>query len=333
MKKEFFGTLPSGEAVHKYTIENGKLKAVITDRGATLVSLIAYGTDIVGGFDTLEDYLADTSHQGATIGRVANRIDGARFTMDGREYRLPKNDGENCLHGGVGFDYRMWRVTSHTENSITLEYTSPDGEEGFPSALAVKLSYTLSDCDLIIDYLAAPDGKTPVSMTNHSYFNLDGFGGDIKSHTAKIYADTYTEVGDNLIPTGEHPSVVGTAFDFRSPHKIGERIGGDFIGYDHNFVLKPDTFVLFGDDPLPLGAVVEGERLRLSVFTDQPGIQMYIGNFLGDGPKFKGGIPQIRHGALCLEAQTEPNSVNHGMGFYDKGEFYTQKTVYRIEEI
>ncbi len=331
MKKELFGTMPTGERVYKYTISNDSIEISVLDRGATLASFRKCGIDIVGGFDSLAGYLADDSHQGATVGRVANRIENARFVMDGNLYRLPKNNGNNCLHGGVGFDYRMWEVIEFREDRIVLEYTADDGEEGFPSALTVDVSYTIKGSELIIDYIAAPHGKTPISLTNHSYFNLDGFGGDVFSHKVKIYADSYTAVSDTLIPTGEHPSVEGTPFDFREFHEIGERIGGDFGGYDHNYPLKPSIFEKFGNRELGLAAVVLGKSLKLSVFTDQPGVQFYTANFLGKGPDFKGGIKQRKHGAFCLETQTEPNSVNHGIGFYEKGEVYTHRTVYRVE--
>lgn len=331
MKKEFFGKLAGGEDVYKYTIANEKIALSVMDRGACVVGLVFNGIDVVGGFDKISDYEADTSHQGATIGRVANRIENARFTMDGKEYKLPKNDGENCLHGGVGFDYKIWNVTSLCDEKIVFTYTSEDGEEGFPSRLDVKLSYTLEGGSLIIDYEATPDGKTPVSLTNHSYFNLDGFGADVKHHKAIIYADSYTEVSDSLIPNGTHPSVLGTPFDFKTAHEIGERFSLDFVGYDHNFVLSPESFESFGGKALGLAAEVFTDRVKMKVYTDQPGIQFYTANFLGDGPDFKGGIKQIKHGAFCLEAQTEPNSVNHGIGFYDKGEKYTQTTVYSFE--
>ena len=333
MKKEFFGTDKNGASVHKYTLKNDALKVVIMDRGATVVSLTVGGRDVVGGFDKLSDYEADSSHQGAVIGRIANRVENAAFTMNGKRYQLPKNDGENCLHGGVGFDYKIWTVLEYSDEKITLEYTSPDGEEGFPSSLTTKVSYVLSGASLIIDYEATPDGKTPVSLTNHAYFNLDGFGGDIKEHSAIIYADSYTEVSESLIPNGNHPSVAGTPFDFKSPRKIGERLGGDFDGYDHNYVLTPTEYESFIGKKLGLAAEVFTDSLKMRVYTDQPGIQFYSANFLGDGPDFKGGVKQVKHGAFCLEAQTEPNSVNRGIGFYDKGEKYVQTTVYSFEII
>lgn len=333
MKKEFFGKTAEEKDVHLYTLENEICQIKISDLGATVVSFTVFGKDVVGGFDTLEGYLRDDSHQGAIIGRVANRIANARFTMDGKEYRVSANDNGNCLHGGCGFDYKIWQVTEYDGEKIVLAYTSADGEEGFPASLTATVTYTLVGTELIIDYKATPDGKTPISMTNHAYFNLNGFGGDILGHTLTVFADRYTKVGANLIPTGERPDVKGTPFDFTEPHMIGERIADTDGGYDHNFILSPTVYKGYLGKELGLAAMLEGEEIRMRVYTDQVGVQFYSGNFLGLGPDFKGGIKQIKHGALCLEAQTEPNSVNAGVGFYEKGEIYTQTTVYSMEKI
>ncbi len=335
MEKKLFGTI-DGECVFLYTLKNDCAVAEIMTRGATLVGFRPFGVDIVGGFDTIEGYLADGSHQGAIIGRVANRVADATFTMDGAVYMLPDNDNGNCLHGGRGFDYRIWTVESASDESITLSYYSEDGEEGFPSGLSVEVTYTLSGATLIIGYKATPDGKTPIALTNHAYFNLDGFGGTIKDHKIQIYADRYTEVDDKLIPNGNRPDVVGTPFDIRETHEIGERFSETFDGYDHNFILCPTVFKEFCNSPLGLAAVVEGKELKMSVYTDQPGIQFYTANFLKQvAPEhlFHGGITPIKHGAFCLEAQTEPNCINHGEGFYDAGEVYSQTTVYEIERL
>ncbi len=333
MEKKLYGTLPTGEEVYLYSLVSDKAQVNIMTRGATIVNFKAFGTDIVGGFDNLETYLVDTSHQGAAIGRVANRIADAKFTMDGKVYNLPKNDKENCLHGGDGFDHKIWNVTEYSDNKITLEYVSADGEEGFPSKLTSKVTYELSGASLLIDYVAIPEGKTPIALTNHSYFNLDGFGGTIEDHTAVIYADAYTEVDESLIPNGNRPSVVGTPFDFKTPHKIGERCGKDFIGYDHNFILSPEKYETLFGKKLGLIADVKGKKLGMKVYTDQPGVQFYIGNFLGNGPAFRNNTKQVFHGAFCLETQTEPDCINHGIGFYDKGEVYTHSTVYSVEEL
>lgn len=331
MNKEFFGKMPNSKDVHKYTLKNSVCTVELSDYGATVISLVFNGVSVVGGFDRLDTYFTDDSHQGATIGRVANRIANSRFNMDGKEYLLTSNDGCNCLHGGVGYDFKLWDVKEYDEEHITFSYLSPDGEEGFPSQLAVEVSYTLSGGDLIIDYKAVPNAKTPISLTNHSYFNLNGFDcGDILSHTLTVYAKKYTEVGEDLIPTGNRPSVEGTPFDFREPHTIGERIDQTDGGYDHNYILSPTVFKEYKGKMLGLAAELKANEISMKVYTDQPGVQLYTGNFLGDGADFHGKIKQIKHGALCLETQTEPNSVNHGVGFYDKGEVYTHTTVYSL---
>ena len=332
MKKELFGSLPDGDDVFIYTLENRDARLRVMSYGAAIVSFSVFGREVVGGFDSVLDYPSDSSYQGATVGRVANRIEDAEFTMDGAIYMLCANDGENCLHGGVGFSKRNWTVEEVSEESILFSYYSPDGEEGFPAGLLTRVRYTLSGTSVIIGYEAMPDGKTPISLTNHSYFNLDGFGSTIYSHKARIYADRYTEVGDTLIPTGVRPEVRGTVFDFTSLKEIGRDIKDGFTGYDHNFILSPEIFREFMGHRLGLGATVENDDLRLKVYTDRPGLQFYTGNFLGDGPDFAGGIPQVRHGAFCLEAQIEPNSVRHGEGFYSAGEKYTHTCVYEIEK-
>ena len=334
MEKKYFGSLPTGEEIYLYSLKNEDALVNIMTRGATIVNFVAHGIDIVGGFDALDTYLKEGSHQGAIIGRVANRVANGQFTMDGVTYNLPKNDhGVCCLHGGDGFDHKVWTVTDYTDDSITLTYHSADGEEGFPAALDVKVTYKLEGASLLIDYEATPDGKTPIALTNHAYFNLNGLGGTIEDHVAVIYADTYTEVDGNLIPNGNRPSVVGTPFDFTTPHTIGERCGKDFIGYDHNFILSPKTKETVVGKELDLIAEVKGEKLQMNVYTDQPGVQFYIGNFLGNGPDFRNNTKQVFHGAFCLETQTEPDCINHGIGFYEKGETYTHSTVYAIKKI
>ena len=325
--------MPDGRDALVYTLSSDECTVKVSDYGATVLSFVFDGKDIVGGFDTLDTYFTDDSHQGATIGRVANRIAGARFTMDGKEYLLPKNDGDNCLHGGIGYDFKLWDVKEYDGKRITLSYLSPDGDEGFPSELAVEVCYILSGSDLIIDYKAIPKGKTPISLTNHSYFNLDGFGADVLDHTLVLHADRYTEVGEDLIPTGEQIPVFETPFDFTSPHKIGERIAQTGGGYDHNYLLCPTKHKEYNAKKLGLAAEVSNDKIRMCVYTDQPGIQLYTGNFLGNGADFKTGIKQVKHGAFCLEAQIEPNSVNHGAGFYDKGDVYTHTTVYSVEKM
>ena len=331
MKREIFGRTKNGEIVELITLKNSTAELKVMTRGATIVSFKPFGVNVIGGYDDLCSYEEDTgSYQGATVGRVANRIKDASFTMDGAIYMLTDNDNGNCLHGGDGFSFRIWNIEELTEDSVTFSYYSPDGEEGFPAGLMSKVKFTLIDTAIMIEYEATPDGKTPIALTNHSYFNLDGFGGVIDNHIATIWADWYTEVGDNLIPTGNRPRVNGTAFDFKTPKKIGEGFGKDIDGYDHNFVLCPDLYIKFKDFNLPLAAQVTNEKLVLNVYTDQPGVQFYTGNFLEGGPDFRGGVKKIKHGAFCLEAQTEPNCINQGVGFYKAGEVYRQTTVYEV---
>lgn len=331
MDKRLFGKLPNGEDVYIYRLTDGTATAEIMEYGAAIVSLCPFGdVDVVGGFDTLEAYTQDTSNQGAIVGRVANRIENACFEIGGKTYQLADNDNGNCLHGGVGFQHRLWKVVDYTENSITLSYLSPDGEDGFPANLQIDVSYTLKDAAIIISYTATPDGKTPIALTNHAFFNLDGFGGDIKEHTVQIWADSYSEVNDKLIPTGNHPNVIGTPLDLRLPKKVGEDFSPTFDGYDHNMILFPKFHKEFNNKKIGLAARVENQKMIMQVYTDQPGLQFYTGNFLGNGPDFKGNIPQIRQGALCLEAQTEPNCINHGEGIYEKDQVYKQLTVYEF---
>lgn len=334
MTREIYGVTKAGERVEIVTLNNDSCELKIMTRGATIVSFKVFGRDIIGGYDSLADYEADTdSYQGATVGRVANRIGDAQFTMDGALYMVTDNDNGNCLHGGSGFSFKNWRIEELTCDSATFGYFSVDGEDGFPSGVYAKVTFTLLDSAIMIEYRAIPDGKTPIALTNHSYFNLDGFSGLIDDHVATIYANSYTAVGDNLIPTGERPNVEGTPFDFRNPKKIGEEFGKSVDGYDHNFILCPKVSKEFCNKTLPLGASVTNGELTLNVYTDQPGLQFYTGNFLGGEPNFRGGVKRIKHGAFCLEAQTEPNCINHGVGFYDLGDIYEQTTVYEVLKV
>lgn len=336
MEKLLFGNTASGTPVYSYKLKNDKIFAQIMTYGATLKGFGLNSdkrTNLIGSFDTVADYEADTSYQGAIIGRVANRIENACFKIDGKEYHLPKNDGENCLHGGDGFNTKVWNVKEVGEDFIELSYYSKDGEAGFPGGLNVSVKYVLLNDALIIDYTAIPEKKTPIALTNHVYFNLDGIGSDIYSQKVTIFADRYTAVNSNLIPTGEHPAVDGTPFDLRKGRRLGDTLTTDFEGYDHNFCLSPKEYLTFLNKSLGLAATANNGNVQLWAYTDMPGVQFYSGNFLGDGPSFAGGKKQIKHGAFCLEAQIEPNSVNHGMGIYDAGEVYRQTTAYRLKKI
>lgn len=334
MKREFFGKTKNGEEIEIVTLSNDVAELKVMTRGATIVSFKPFGVDIVGGYENLDGYEADTSsYQGATVGRVANRIGDASFTMDGAIYMVTDNDNGNCLHGGEGFSFRVWNIEDVCDNSVIFSYYSPDGEDGFPAGVAVKVKFTLQNATVIIEYEAIPEGKTPIALTNHSYFNLDGFGGVIDNHIATIYADRYTDVNEALIPNGNRPCVEGTAFDFTKPKKIGDNFGNEVDGYDHNFILCPEFSGEFNNKFLPLVASVTNEKLTLNVYTDQSGIQFYTGNFLEGKPDFRGDVKKIKHGAFCLEAQSEPNCINHGVGFYDAGEVYRQTTVYEVKKV
>lgn len=336
MERKIFGNLNSEIPVYSFKLDNGNIFIEVITYGAILKSFgLCDGErkNIIGSFDTLMDYLEDTSFQGAIIGRVANRIEDARFTIDGVEYNLPKNDGENCLHGGVGFNTRVWTVEKVGESYIELSYYSEDGEAGFPGGLKVYVTYSLVGSALVIDYKAYPEKKTPIALTNHSYFNLSGMGGDIYSHEMSIYADRYTEVNAALIPTGERPSVNGTPYDLREPRLLGETLKSNFGGYNHNYRLTPTEYKKFSDTELGLVAKVTCGNTCLSMYTNMRDLQFYSGNNMTGYPDFSGGVKRINHGAFCLEAQTEPNAVNSGQAIYDKGEIYRQTTVYKLEKI
>ena len=331
MKQTLFGTLPSGEAVECITLENSDATLEILTFGGAIRNFEVYGHRTVGGFDTLEAYLKDDSHQGAIIGRVANRIANARFSLDGVEYPLTPNNGKNCLHGGRGgFDRRVWSVKDTGEDFVTLTYVSADMEEGFPGCVSVEVTYRLVGTAIRIDYTARTDKRTPVALTNHSYFSLSDFGGRVESYTAEIYADAYSEIDEDMIPVARR-AVAGTFFDFTTPHTIGERITEDF-GYDHSFFLAGKTVAILGDT-LTHAARVASDTLALDVYTDAPCVQFYIGNFLGNGEPFFTSIPSKKRTAFCLETQTEPNAVNHGEIILSPGDTYRHTTVYAISRV
>lgn len=317
---EDFGKLPSGAVIKRYTLKNRNgIIAKVMDYGAILTELWVpdrngRSGNVVAGFDNLDQYLNGHPYFGATTGRYANRIANARFTLEGKEYKLATNNGPNALHGGLkGFDKQHWKAeplaTKAGQVSVRFTYLSKDGEEGYPGNLNTTVIYTLTDGnELIIDYSASTDKPTVVNLTNHSYFNLAG-SGDILGHEVQINADRYTPVNDQLIPTGELAPVNGTPLDFRRLAIVGDRI--DQLkpvpgGYDHNFVLKRE-----GPGLQPAAVVTDSKSGRkVEVLTTEPGMQLYTGNFL-DG-KLKGINGQVynKHSALCLETQHFPDSPN-----------------------
>ena len=274
--------------------------------------------DVVLGHDTAEGYIPNPPYIGAVVGRYANRIANGTFTLDGKTYTLPKNDGPNTLHGGTTrtFDKVMWESQPlKDKNGVMFEYLSKDGEEGFPGNLKVRVTYVLTDSnELVIDYEATTDKATPINVSQHSYFNLKGEGnGDILDHEIMVNADRFTPVDKNLIPTGELRSVKGTPFDFTKSTKIGSRIEDNYEqltlghGYDHNFVLNRK-----GAGMTLAARVYEPTTGRvLEVSTTQPAVQFYTGNFLDGSVTGKGGHVYKRRNGFCLETQHYPDSPNH----------------------
>jgi aldose 1-epimerase len=324
MKKSSFGKTKDGQAVDLFTLANANgMEVAITNYGGTIISIKVpdrQGTlaDVVLGFDNFDGYLTEEPYFGALIGRFGNRIAKGRFTLNGHEYRLPKNNGENALHGGLkGFDKQVWKAKENPSKdapALELSYLSKDGEEGYPGTLTVTAVYTLTPKnELKIDYSAKTDKDTVINFTNHSYFNLAGEGnGDALSHVLLMDADRFTPVDATLIPTGELKSVEGTPFDFRKPTAIGARIDKNDEqlkfgkGYDHNFVLNRKGA------GLSLAArVVEPSSGRvLEVLTTEPGLQFYTGNFLDGTIRGKSGHVYGRRCAFTMETQHYPDSPN-----------------------
>ena len=343
VNKDSFGSLADGTPVDIYTLKNkAGLEARITTYGGILVSLkvpdrAGVLADVNLGFDTLAGYLGTHPYFGAIIGRYGNRIAKARFAIDGVEYGLAPNNNGNSLHGGIkGFDKVVWKAEAIQVADgvgLRLTYLTKDMEEGFPGNLAVKVVYMLTNAnELRIDYEATTDKKTPVNLTNHAYWNLKGEGnGDILGHVLQIEADAITAVDSaaNLIPTGEIVPVAGTPFDFATPHAIGERIAQVEGGYDHNFVLRS------GGGKLALAAHVEepvSGRI-MEIWTDQPGIQLYTGNFLDGTVVGKDGKAYQKHYAFCLETQHFPDSPNHPnfpSTILEPGQTYRTTTVHKF---
>ena len=311
----FFGTAPDGETVERHVLDNGRLRVAVLSYGATIQRLeVADGTNVVLGLDTLEDYLHRNRYFGSVVGRYGNRIARGRFTLDGTEYRLAVNDGEHSLHGGVrGFDKRVWPVESAEPEQITLSLLSPDGEEGYPGTLRVRVRYRLEGDALRIDYRAVTDAPTVVNLTNHSYFNLAG-SGDVRGHVVRIDADRYLPVDEGKIPVGDPAPVAGTPFDFTAPTEVGARLEGR---YDHCFVLRGGATVT---DP--------GSGRSMEVTTTEPGVQFYTGHMLDDRA-----TPYGPFAGLCLETQHFPDSPNRPdfpSTVLRPGEEYRSSTTYRF---
>lgn len=338
-----FGTTPAGEPVETLTLTNQTgLEVRLATYGGTIVSLSVPDregrlADVVLGHDSLEEYVRDSCYFGATIGRFAGRLARGRFTLDGRTYQLTTNNGHNHLHGGhVGFDRVVWRATPFRAErgvGLVLAYASPDGEEGYPGTLNAEARFTLTDQnELMVDFRATTDRPTPVNLTQHPYFNLAGTG-DVLEHMLWINADRMTPVDEDLIPTGEIVPVAGGPFDFRSATAIGARIATDHEqlrrgnGYDHNYVLKG-----FDSDMAHAARLMEPKSGRtLDVFTTEPGLQFYSGNFLNSRVPGKAGRQYGPRSGLALETQHFPDSPNQPAfpsTILRPGEEYRARTIF-----
>ena len=341
------GKLPDGSAVEIYTLKSEKIEVQVMNYGGYVLSIkvpdrTGKAADVVLGFDDPVGYYGANHAKGnpffgPIVGRYANRVAHAKFSLDGKEYTLTKNDGDNTLHGGPnGFHNQLW--TGHIiPDGVELKYLSKDGEEGYPGNLSVTVKYTLKGNELKIDYSATTDKDTVLNLTNHSYFNLAGQGnGTILGDELKLNASRFTPVDSGLIPTGELKPVAGTPFDFTKPHTVGERINANdeqlrlgHNGYDHNFVIDGG-----GKDLKEAAEVYDPASGRvLTVLTTQPGVQFYTANFLDGSIKGKGGIAYPRNAALCLETQhfpDSPNQPNFPTTVLKPGSEFHSTTIYRF---
>jgi aldose 1-epimerase len=345
-----------GKPTALYILKNkNNAEVAITNYGARVVAMLVPDkngtlTDVVVGYDSIGKYLhRPETYFGAIVGRYGNRIGKGKFRLNGATYTLAANNGPNSLHGGKkGFAAVVWDAKKLNDQAVELTYLSKNKEEGYPGNLSVKVTYTLTDSNEVrIDYQATTDKATVLNLTNHSYFNLNGQGsGTINNHLLQLNADSYTPVDSTLIPTGKIEPVAGTPFDFRQPTAIGARINDDNVqlkygkGYDHNFVLNPlksgsGETAGVQRDGLNLAATVVGDQtgIRMDVYTKEPGVQFYSGNFLNGSNPIKGGKKDDYRSALCLETQHYPDSPNEPSfpsTELKPGQTYQTTTVYKF---
>ena len=338
--KQLFGTLPDGREVFQYTLTDGVISCDILPWGATVRALRVPDRqgkvrDILLGLPRLEDFFGKTGYLGATVGRYANRIGGAAFTLDGVTYPLAANNGKNHLHGGlVGFDRQLWNVEDESDTSLTLRLVSPDGQEGYPGNLTVTVRYAVQNGSLGIEYTATTDKPTLCNLTNHSYFNLNGHdSGDVLDQIIQIHATRYTPSDAGSIPLGELAEVTGTPMDLREPTPIGAHIDADFWqlnqadGYDHNYM--PDGS---GLREIAM-ARSEESGIEMRVFSTQHGVQFYSGNNIRNLPVGKDGAVYGKRCGFCLETQNFPDAPHHEhfpSAVLRPGEKYRQFTEYRF---
>jgi len=318
MKKEF-GKLKSGEETYIYTISNGLLSATVTDYGASIVTLCVTKedgetVDVVLGYDDAAGYEDGAVFLGCPVGRNSNRIGGAKFTLNGVEYKLNQNNNGHNLHSGLDFySKRIWNVEEVTASKIAFSLHSPDGDQGYPGAVDIYMAYELTDDNMLkITYQGKSDKDTIVNLTNHSYFNLNGHdSGDILGHEVMIDADYFTRTDEDSIPTGELVDVTGTPLDFRNSKSIGKEIDADYeanrfgLGYDHNWALNNH-----GNFQKVVEAKGDNTGIIMEVYTDLPGVQLYTGNFIEE-EKGKSGAIYLKRGAFCFETQFFPDAINH----------------------
>lgn len=346
--KHFFGTMDDGRDVYSYLLKNDAGMSVrICEFGGAIMEIcvpdrLGRVTDVVAGYDSLRDYVLAPGYLGALVGRVCNRIAKGKFRLDGKEYQIYKNNNGNSLHGGnIGFSHKIWAAKAEDgeEPRLVLTLVSPDGDENYPGTLTVTVTYTLLRSNaLAIHYEATTDKKTIVNLTNHAYFNLGGFSsGKIFDHVLQMDADKYIPTDENLIPTGEIRSVKGTPFDFREPKTIGQDFDLEFPdmklagGYDHCLCFTG------GESKTPvlrIEAYEPNSGRLMQVYTNQPAVQFYTGNFMWEiEAPLKGGCPASVQAAFCLETQKMPDAINHA-NFDDvvlnPGEKYDYTTIYQF---
>jgi aldose 1-epimerase len=343
-----FGTLDNGDIVKRIKLanESGMSVGIIT-YGASLQSVCVpdrYGVfaDVAAGYATLDDYLRKPQYFGSTVGRVANRLAKARFTLNGKDYVVSANDGSNSLHGGArGFDKVNWTVTHRSDRSVTMQYVSPDGDQGYPGTLTVGATYALgADNELSVHYRATTDATTLVNLSNHVYWNLGGEGAAYSAmgHRLTIHADHFLPVDSELIPTGEMRHVEDSLFDFRMGKVIGDDVGrmddeqlGFGLGYDHNWVVGDEVAAA----PRPVAKLIDPRSGRaMTLLSNQPGLQFYSGNFFDGTTRGKAGKSYCRGDAIALEPQQFPDAPNQpGFGSIalQPGQTYSNMIIWRFE--